>query len=132
MVRLERQTPDGRISMAKTTIIFGLILIALGILGYTGAETSPTPTEPDTVAAGESAAEAADVEKPKKSVTALIPAFVGAIIAVCGVVALSEGMRMHAMHGAVLVGLLGCLAGLGRGGGHPAATDPNRYDRGTG
>lgn len=109
--------------MAKTTVIFGVILIALGVFGYMGAgEGAATGAATDAVesAAGDNA-DAADgtgeegTEAGKKSVTALIPAFVGGLLAICGLVAFNEGLRMHAMHGAVLVGLLGFLAGAGRG-----------------
>ena len=81
--------------MAKTTLIFAGLLILLGVGGY--------------------AAASAGVMGAKASPTALIPAVVGILIGICGVVALRESLRKHAMHGAVLVGLLGCLAGAGRG-----------------
>ena len=80
--------------MAKTTLIFAGLLILLGVGGY--------------------AAASAGVMGAKASPTALIPAVVGILIGICGVVALRESLRKHAMHGAVLVGLLGCLAGAGR------------------
>src|SRR5262245_57046010 len=76
--------------MANTTRLFGLILIALGVGSYwvTG----------------------------RTSVTALIPAFFGAVLLVCAMVArANEGARKHAMHAAVAVGLVGALAALGRG-----------------
>ena len=45
------------------------------------------------------------------SITAFIPSVVGALLAVCGVVALrNEAARKHAMHAAALVALVG-LAG---------------------
>lgn len=47
--------------------------------------------------------------------TALIPAALGALIAVAGLVARNPRLRMHAMHVAVLVallGALGCVPGL--------------------
>jgi ABC-type uncharacterized transport system permease subunit len=56
------------------------------------------------------------------SVTALIPAFFGIPLIVLGVIAGNEKFRMHAMHGAALVGLIGfaipgymVIAGLIRG-----------------
>ena len=52
--------------------------------------------------------------KPKRSVTALIPAFTGGLLFIFGVIALNEKWRMHGMHGAVLIGLLGFLAAGGR------------------
>jgi hypothetical protein len=48
------------------------------------------------------------------SMTALIPAFAGLLLAVLGAVALSPGARKHAMHAAVVIGLLGFLAAAGR------------------
>jgi hypothetical protein len=75
--------------MAPITLVFGFLLIALGAGGYLAAE--------------------------HKSVTALIPSFVGAPLVLLGLVALAvkERARMHVMHAAVLVGLLGFLGGLG-------------------
>jgi hypothetical protein len=51
------------------------------------------------------------------SVTALIPAFFGIPLALLGFLARSENpkMRMHTMHGAALVGVIGALGGLGMG-----------------
>ncbi|MBA3715575.1 MAG: hypothetical protein H0W76_24490 [Pyrinomonadaceae bacterium] len=69
--------------MAKATIGFGLALILVGIAGYFGTGRS--------------------------SPTALIPAVIGLLLAVLGAVALREHVRAHAMHGAVVVGLLGFL-----------------------
>ncbi len=80
--------------MAKITIIIGGLLILLGLLGYFVLQA------PD--------------EEGAKSITAMIPAFFGLPIVICGVIALNEGLRKHAMHGAVLLGLLGVLGALGR------------------
>ncbi len=76
--------------MAKTTIIFGALLIAvtLAVIAYNGGF---------------------------QSITVLIPSFIGVIIAICGLLALDEKKRKHAMHAAVLVGLLGGLACIGQG-----------------
>jgi hypothetical protein len=75
--------------MPGTTRLFGLILIVLGVASYT--TTGMT------------------------SITALIPAFFGAALVICALVARNEAMRKHAMHAAVALGLLGALAALGRG-----------------
>ena len=118
--------------MAKTTIVFGLVLIALGVLGYAGAGTGASDAPTAESAAADEGAEQAYDAKPKKSVTALIPAFVGGVILICGFLALHDGLRMHAMHGAVLVGLLGFLAGVGRGGmglGKFLSGDPSLNER---
>jgi hypothetical protein len=72
--------------VAKITIVVGLLLIALGLGGYFGTGmTSPT---------------------------ALIPTFFGAPILALGVLALKDSMRKHAMHGAVMLGLLACLGAI--------------------
>jgi len=87
--------------MPGTTRLFGLILIVLGVASY--------------------------VITGRSSVTALIPAFFGAVLLICAIVArANEGARKHAMHAAVAVGLIGALAALGRG--IPAALtgDPTR------
>lgn len=75
--------------MPSTTRLFGLILIVLGIASYmlTG----------------------------RTSVTALIPAFIGAVFVICALIARNEAARKHAMHAAVAVGLLGALGSLARG-----------------
>lgn len=81
--------------MPKLTLLFGALLIALGVGGY--------------------AAASAGVLGAKASVTAMIPAFVGVVLAGLGGLALQNSIRKHAMHAAAAVGLLGCLAGAGRG-----------------
>ncbi|MSQ93246.1 MAG: hypothetical protein EXR98_01675 [Gemmataceae bacterium] len=43
----------------------------------------------------------------ERSLTALIPSGFGIVLIILGVVARNEKLRMHAMHGAALVGLLG-------------------------
>ena len=72
--------------MPSTTRTFGLILIVLGLASYflTG----------------------------RVSVTALIPAFFGAVFVILALVARSESARKHAMHAAVALGLLGFLGTL--------------------
>jgi hypothetical protein len=74
--------------MARITIGLGLVLIALGLGGYFGTG--------------------------RASVTALIPAFFGLALLLLGLVALNARLRRHAMHLAVIIGLLGC-AGTARG-----------------
>ena len=46
------------------------------------------------------------------SVTALIPAFFGAVFVILALVARNESARKHAMHAAVALGLLGFLGAL--------------------
>ncbi len=70
--------------MSRIAIFFGVVLILVGVIGYVAGNYV--------------------------SVTALIPAFIGIIIALMGLIAQSkESMRMHAMHVAVLIGLLGFI-----------------------
>jgi hypothetical protein len=68
------------------SIVCGALLIALGVTGYIATEAK----------------------------TALIPAVVGGLIAVCGVVGLKESLLKHAMHAAAAIGLLGFLAAMSR------------------
>jgi len=72
--------------MASTTRTFGLILIVLGLAGYFLTD--------------------------RVSVTALIPAFFGAVFVILALVARNESARKHAMHAAVALGLLGFLGAL--------------------
>jgi uncharacterized membrane protein YeaQ/YmgE (transglycosylase-associated protein family) len=74
--------------MARLSIGLGVILVILGISAYFGTGRS--------------------------SITALIPAFLGAAFLLLGWIALNERARKHAMHGAVLVALLGIIGSLMR------------------
>ena len=69
--------------MATTTIGFGFVLILLGLFGYFGTGMV--------------------------SLTALIPAVFGALLAIFGAMARDEKRRKMAMHIAVTVGLVGFL-----------------------
>ncbi len=74
--------------MAGTSILFGRMLILLGIIGYGYGLYSGSA-----------------------SVTALIPAFFGLVIMILGHLAnAKEGLRRHLMHAAVAVALLGFIA----------------------
>ena len=104
--------------MAKVTILFGLLLIALGLVGYFGYAPSDEGADAAAVVEAVEGAvqgEAAEDGSGGAAVTALIPAFVGGVLLLLGLIALSEGARKHAMHGAAMIGLLGFLAGAGRG-----------------
>ena len=72
--------------MPSTTIALGVALIVLGLAGYvlTGAA----------------------------SLTALIPAAFGLVIALAGLLARDERRRKHAMHAAAVVALLGFLGSI--------------------
>lgn len=86
--------------MAKLTIGFGVLLMVVGVAGYvlTGS-THPT---------------------------ALIPTWIGVVLAVCGGLALTEDAKRRAlwMHVAVTVGLLGFLGTI------KSAVDVIRLSRG--
>ncbi len=77
--------------MPNVAIGFGVVLSAIGMWGYFGAEAD------------------------RQSITALIPAFFGVPLIVCGALAYNSALRKHAMHAAAAIGLLGFLAGFGRG-----------------
>lgn len=78
--------------MPITSIIFGVLLIIIGAVGYVHG-----------------------IMNDKASFTALIPAFFGIVIALLGLAAQAkESLRKHLMHAAVLVGLIGFLASAGR------------------
>jgi len=73
--------------MPSTSIISGILLILIGILGYVFS-----------------------LIDGNTSVTALIPAAFGLLLVIFGFLAKSkENLRKHLMHAAVLVGLLGFL-----------------------
>jgi hypothetical protein len=69
--------------MPIVTIIYGLLLTVLGLISYFGTGML--------------------------SMTALIPAFFGLPILICGVLARDEAKLRHAMHGAATLSLLGFL-----------------------
>ena len=73
-------------AMASTTVVFGVLLTLLGLVGYFLTGTS--------------------------SVTALIPAIFGLLLFVLGVLARSEPIRKHVMHAAAAIALVGCAGAL--------------------
>lgn len=77
--------------MPGTTILFGLILIGQGLFAYFVL-----------------------AEADNKSITPLIPAMLGVPLILLGLMGLSPGMRKHAMHIAMLLGLLGVVGSLYR------------------
>ncbi|MGA2350783.1 MAG: hypothetical protein ABSF70_10150 [Terracidiphilus sp.] len=74
--------------MAKITLIFAVLLIALGLVGFFG--TGHT------------------------HYTALIPAWIGLVLGICGGLAISpnEGRRKLFMHISVTIGLFGFLGAI--------------------
>ncbi|MEO6656319.1 MAG: hypothetical protein ABIO36_09585 [Pyrinomonadaceae bacterium] len=78
--------------MPTTSIITGVLLILIGVTGYIYGLTNE-----------------------KASLTALIPAFFGIVMAILGLAAnAKESLRKHLMHGAILVALLGFFMTAGR------------------
>jgi hypothetical protein len=75
-------------SMPLVTRVVGFLLILLGVVGYVGTGAA--------------------------SVTALIPAFVGALFLILALVARNPGARKHVMHAAVAIALLAVLGGVPR------------------
>jgi hypothetical protein len=75
-------------NMLSVTRAVGFLLILLGIVGYVGTGGA--------------------------SLTALIPAFVGAVFLVLALVARSPEARKHVMHAAVAIALLAVIGGLPR------------------
>lgn len=67
--------------MAKLSIVFGLILIILGLISYFGISS--------------------------ESVTALIPTFLGIPVLILGFLALKEKYLKHSMHATAVLMLLG-------------------------
>ena len=92
--------------MAKGTIVFGIILIGLGLVAYFGSTPKSSPQSEVTQLDGGGAI------GRKLPITALIPAFFGAPLLVCGLIAMRENLLKHAMHAAAMIGLLGSLGGL--------------------
>lgn len=76
--------------MAKISLLFGVLLIALGVAGFIGSGCSAK--------------------------TALIPAGFGVIMLIIGAIAgRGPSANKHAMHSAAVLNLLGAGAGLSRG-----------------
>jgi hypothetical protein len=72
--------------MPAITFIIALLLVAVGLGGF--------------------------ISSGAHAPTALIPAALGVLLAVCAAVARNPKARMHAMHAAVLLALLGLLGSL--------------------
>ena len=74
--------------MYAVTILFGVLLVITGVTVYiqTGSEHK----------------------------TALIPAFLGGGLVICGLLAANEGRRMVVMHIAVVIGLLGFIGSMAK------------------
>ena len=75
-------------NMPKITVAVGVLLLAQGLGFYFAADS--------------------------RSVTALIPAFVGLPILVLGAIAMQPAARKHAMHAAAALAALGLAAAIGR------------------
>ena len=82
-------------TMAKTAIIFAVLLIILGLVFYVGAL-------------------AGVISQGHASPTALIPTGFGVILLICGLVAMNPANRKHAMHAAAMFALLGLIGAVMR------------------
>ena len=69
--------------MSRISIGFGIALVILGVAGY--------------------------ISTGGVSITALIPSAFGLLLVCAGIASCKESLRMHAMHLAVVVGVLGVL-----------------------
>jgi hypothetical protein len=74
---------NGEIGMAPIAIFFGLLLSGLGPILYLLSDPA------------------------KQSLTAFIPTGFGIVLILCGVLAFNDKLRMHVMHLAALLGLIG-------------------------
>jgi membrane associated rhomboid family serine protease len=82
--------------MPRLAMLFGSLLISVGLIGYLNPSLIGTPPE-------------------KQSPTALIPAFFGGALLLLGLISrLAPNLRKHAMHFAAMVGLLGVIGGAVR------------------
>lgn len=70
--------------MSTIAILFALLFIALGLFGFISYQAK----------------------------TALIPAYIGIVLLICGWMARKDEWRMHAMHGAALIGIIGFLGSV--------------------
>jgi hypothetical protein len=85
----QKQARTRRAAVPIVTIVFGAVLVGLGLWGRFGTTGG------------------------ENSITSLIPAFVGLPLALLGLLALKESMLKHAMHAAAVIGLIGFLGGCG-------------------
>lgn len=74
--------------MPSVTRVVGFLLVLLGVVGYVGTGAT--------------------------SITALIPAFVGALFLILAMVARTPTARKHVMHAAVAIALLALVGGVPR------------------
>jgi hypothetical protein len=74
-------------AMAPLSIVFGLLLILVGAVGF-GVSYEPDKPAP---------------------YTAFIPAAFGLVLVILGALARKDSLRKHAMHGAAMVALIGCI-----------------------
>ena len=81
--------------MAPISIVFGLLLSGVGLVGYLAPTVFGAVGEKGT------------------SATALIPTGFGAVLVLCGLIVLAKPtLRKHVMHLVAMVGLLGAAGGF--------------------
>jgi hypothetical protein len=96
--------------MQYITIVFAVILIALGLIGYAAPDSSANQAD-------KKSNETSSSEAPQKSgsnKTALIPSIAGVLLLIGGTFGLKKEWRKHAMHAAAAIGLLGFILAFGR------------------
>lgn len=85
-----RQVKENK--MPSLSIVCGVVLILIGVFGYING-----------------------MMNDRASITALIPAFIGVLLALLGLLSQAkESLRKHLMHAAVVIALLGFIATAGR------------------
>ena len=103
--------------MPKNSLIFGFLLIALGLVAYFGSSISSQQETAAKTEVQEQESASAESGKKRSAITGLIiPAAFGVLLVACGLVGMRESARKHAMHAAAMVGLLGAVATFGKGG----------------
>jgi len=81
--------------MPNLSMLFGALLVVIGVVGYLAPE------------------ELGKVGEKGTSPTALIPAVLGALLFLCGViVTMASHTRKHVMHFAALLALIGAIGGF--------------------
>jgi hypothetical protein len=101
--------------MPRYSILFGALLITLGLVAYLGSDLSPGNSTENTVTQPSDTGSDAPAKK-RSAITGLaIPASFGVLLLVFGLIGLRDTARKHAMHGAALVGTLGAVLTIGKG-----------------
>ncbi len=102
--------------MKHWALLFGVILVVIGLAGYFMPSGSAGAADQGSTIAAENRSSVDPPAESKSSITALIPACVGVLLLACGLVAMAKPeSAKDAMHVAAAIALLGALAATGRG-----------------